>query len=83
KIQGDFAGKGVDLGTVDRELRSVRDEETKAKKDFALSMNFYGRLVKQGASTDDRRGMLERIIQKYKDSGVDVSAAEQEMGQLK
>lgn len=83
KINSDFAGKGVDLSTVTRELRSIKDEENKAVKDFELSMNFYRRLVQQGASVDERRGMLERIIQKYKGSGVDISSAEDEIKLLK
>jgi hypothetical protein len=40
-------------------------------------------LVQQGASVDDRRGMLNRIIQKYKGTGVDISQAENEMKALK
>ncbi|MCG3205310.1 MAG: hypothetical protein KCHDKBKB_02029 [Elusimicrobia bacterium] len=83
KILADFTGKGVDLGTVQREIKNLKGEESKAKKDFDLSMNFYRRLVDQGASADERRGMLERIIQKYKGSGINVSAAEEEMKLLK
>ena len=83
KIVTDFTGKGVDLDTVVRELRSLKGDEVKAKKDFDLSMNFYRRLVQQGANTEERRGMLERIIQKYKDAGIDVSSAEDEIKLLK
>ncbi len=83
KIVADFSGKGVDLTTVMRELRSLKGDENKAKKDFDLSMNFYRRLVQQGASVDERRGMLERIIQKYKGTGIDVSSATDEIKLLK
>jgi hypothetical protein len=83
KIANDFANKNVDLSTVERELRSLKVDETKAKRDFDLSMSFYRRLVQQGASTDERRSMLERIIQKYKGSGVEITPAEDEIKQLK
>lgn len=83
KIQADFAGKDIDLSTVTRELRNLREEETKARKDYELSMSFYNRLVEQGASTDERRSMLERIIQKYRETGVDIRTAESEMEQMK
>ncbi len=83
KIVSEFSGKGVDLSTVQRELKSLKGDETKAKKDFDLSMNFYRRLVQQGAGVDERRGMLERIIQKYKGSGIDISSAEDEIRLLK
>ena len=83
KIHSDFSNKDIDLSTVNRELRNLKVEEAKAKKDFELSMSFYTRLVQQGASTEERRSMLERIIQKYKDSGVDIHSAESEMEQLK
>lgn len=83
KIQTDFADKEVDLATVSRELANLKDDEVKARKDFELSMSFYARLVQQGASVEERRSMLERIIQKYKDSGVDISAAETGMKEIK
>jgi len=83
KIMSDFANKNVDLSTVERELRSLKVDETKAKRDFDLSMSFYRRLVQQGASMDERRSMLERIIQKYKGSGVEITSAEDEIKQLK
>ena len=83
RIRNEFAGKGVDLSTVTRELASLRSDEAKARKDFELSMNFYRRLVEQGASVDERRSLLERIIQKYKESGIDTSPAEEEMKALR
>ncbi|MFN0117899.1 MAG: hypothetical protein ACKVQC_06375 [Elusimicrobiota bacterium] len=82
KIQNDFAGKGVDTSTIIRELRNLKIEESKSKKDFDLSLSFYQRLAQQGASIEERKGMLDRIIQKYKGSGVDVSEAEKEMKTL-
>lgn len=83
KIAAEFANKGVDLTTVSRELQSLKSDENKAKKDFDLSMSFYRRLVQQGASMEERRGMLERIIQKYKGSGIDTLPAEDEIKLLK
>lgn len=83
KIQADYSGKGIDQSSLTRELRSLRDEETKAKKDFDLSMSFYLRLVQQGSSAEERRSMLERIIQKYKEAGIDVRAAEEELRRVK
>jgi hypothetical protein len=83
KIYTDFNKKGVDLSTINRELKNLKEEESKAKKDFDLSMNFYQRLVQQGASKEERRGMLERIIQKYKGTGIDIKSAEEEIKSLR
>lgn len=83
KILNEFNNKGVDLSTVNRELKSLKDDELKAKKDFDLSMSFYRRLVQQGASIEERRGMLERIIQKYKGTGIETGPAQDEMKTLK
>jgi hypothetical protein len=83
KIMADFANKSVDLSTVERELRGLKTDEAKAKRDFDLSMSFYRRLVQQGASMDERRSMLERIVQKYKGAGVEITSAEDEIKQLK
>jgi hypothetical protein len=83
KILSKFQNSGIDTSTVTRELKSLQVEESRAKKDFELSMNFYRRLVQQGASVEDRRGMLKRIIEKYKGTGIDVKSAEDEMATLK
>ena len=83
KILAKFKDSGVDTSIVARELKSLVGEESKMKKDFDQSMNFYRRLVQQGASSDDRRGMLNRIIQKYKGTGIDVKEAENEVNTLK
>ncbi len=83
KILSRFKDTSIDTSIVNRELKSLAVEESRAKKDFEQSMSFYQRLVQQGASVDDRRGMLNRIIQKYKGSGVDIHQAEDEMKALK
>lgn len=83
KILNRFKDTSVDTSIVNRELKSLIVEEQRAKKDFEQSMSFYRRLVQQGASVDDRRGMLSRIIQKYKGTGVDIRQAESEMEALK
>ena len=68
---------------MERELKAVRADQVKAKKDFDLSMNFYRRLVQQGASTEERRSLLERIIQKYNGTGININSARKELEALK
>lgn len=77
-----YKNKGIDLSTIERELSSIRSEEAQAKKDFELSMSFYRRLAQQGAGSSDRRGMLKRIIEKYKDTGINIQSALEEMETL-
>ena len=79
KLMTRFGRSNIDLSTIKREMKSLEVEKIRARKDFDLSLNFYQRLVQQGANTEERRGMLQRIIQKYKGSGVDVKSAEDEM----
>ena len=74
-ISAQFKDKNIDMSTVIRELKSIKVAQSRAKKDFELSMNFYRRLVEQGASIEERRSMLDRIIQKYKGSGINIKAA--------
>jgi len=83
KISNRFKNKDIDVSTVIRELKSIRVLQTRAKKDFELSMNFYRRLAAQGASIEERRNMLERIIQKYKGTGIKIRPALEEMDTLK
>lgn len=83
RIYAKFKGSGIDLSTVNRELKSLKVAQARAKKDFRLSMNFYRRLVEQGATMKERRSMLERIIQKYRNSGVDIKEALDEMESIK
>ena len=66
----------------DKKYAALR-AELKAKKDYDLSMSFYARLAQQGASAEERRSMLERIVQKYRDAGIDVRSAEDELKRLK
>jgi hypothetical protein len=79
KVMTKFGRTSIDMSTLKREMKSLQVEEARAKKDFDLSMNFYQRLVQQGANAEERRGMLQRIIQKYKGSGIDIKNAEDEM----
>lgn len=81
-IQSRFKDKGLDMGTVERELRSIRDAQAKAKKDFDLSMSFYQRLVQQGATKEERKSLLERIIQKYQSAGISIGSATDELKKL-
>lgn len=83
KISNRFEKTGLDLSTVRREIKSLDVEKARSKRDYELSMNFYQRLVQQGASAEERRGMLQRIIQKYKGGGVDIKSAEEEMRLIK
>jgi len=78
-----FKDKGINIDTIERELISLRKSQTQAHKDFDLSMNFYNRLVEQGASVDERRTMLQRIIQKYSGSGINIKSALDERESLK
>lgn len=78
----EFAPRKVDVSFARQELRRVRDDEGRIQNDFKMSMSFYKRIVQQGASRPERIGMLERIIQKYRSSGVDVSEAENELKKL-
>jgi hypothetical protein len=82
RINARFRNAKVDLSTVQRELRSLAADEEKMRNDFDLSMGFYHRLAEQGSNVDERRGMLQRIIEKYRESGIDVSAAEAELRAL-
>jgi hypothetical protein len=83
EINTKFKNKKIDLSIVRRELSAIKEAQNQAAKDFELSMNFYNRLSEQGASADEKRSMLERIIQKYKDSGINIDPALTAMKALK
>lgn len=82
QIRREFDGKGVNMATVEREMRSLDVAQNRAKQDFDLSMRFYSRLVEQGASEEERRSMLERIVQKYRGTGIDIAGATTELETL-
>jgi len=77
-IVKDFGSSSIDILPAKRELEALDSEVRKEKGDYKLSMSFYETLVKRGASMDDRRKMLDRIIKKYKPMGLDTSSAEKE-----
>lgn len=83
KLARRFEGSELDLTAVRQERNSLEDEVAKAERDYKLSLGFYETLVKRGASAEERRRMLERILARYKPVGLDVGSVERELELLR
>ncbi len=71
-------------------ITEALDEQMLLRNEFAAQTKFYNdaiayyrRLVRQGISAEERRDILNRMMKKYDAMGVDVSAAREELKQVK
>jgi len=77
-----YEGKGIDISAVKAELKKAKGQQSGVVKDYKLSLSYYKKLASYGTSPEERKILLERIIKKYKDTGVDISEAERELDML-
>jgi len=61
----------------------LKNELAAQTKFYNDALSYYRRLVRQGISTEERKDILKRMIAKYEALGVDVSAAKDELSQIK
>jgi len=83
RIIDKYEGKGMDLSTVKSELKKAKSQQSGVEKDYKLSLTYYKKLASHGTSAEERKILLERIIKKYKDTGVDISEAQRELESLR
>jgi hypothetical protein len=81
-ILAKYEKTGVSVKDAQEELARVGKELAKVQADYQMTLDFYRRSTAQGASTAERRSLLERIRTKYAPSGIDLSEVEQELKSL-
>ncbi len=78
ELRGFIEEKGINL----EQIRKKEAVNEKKEKDFRNSMNYYYKKEKT-LGKEARQKLLQRIINKYKQSGVDISVAESELKKVK
>ncbi|MBL8022876.1 MAG: hypothetical protein JNK54_01145 [Elusimicrobia bacterium] len=78
-----YKNKGVNLSHAERELERVQSELAQVYTDYRITMDFYKKTAARGASTVERLSLLERIIKKYAQSGIDLTEVHRETEKLK
>jgi len=83
KLTKKYENSNIDISDVRKERTDVLKSQQAARNDYNSSISYYRRLKTRGATTDEMRSLLNKIIEKYKGKGVDVTEAERELEVLK
>ncbi|MBN1385259.1 MAG: type IX secretion system membrane protein PorP/SprF [Elusimicrobia bacterium] len=83
KIIKKYNNKGVDISDANREKSFVLDMQKTASKDYNSSISYYRRFKTRGASVEERKTLLTKIVDKYKNKGINISEAEEELKMLR
>jgi hypothetical protein len=83
RIIDKYTGKGIDLSSIQAEMKKLKGQDSKIMDDYKLAYSYYQRIVQQGTSPEEQSLLLERIIKKYKPLGVDTASLEKELENLK
>lgn len=78
-----YENKGVDLSGARNEQERVKSDLAQVSNDFRITWDFYKKTVAQGAEPEERISVLERMIKKYRRSGIDLSEVVGELEKLK
>jgi hypothetical protein len=77
-----YKNKGVDVSSAVRELERVNSELAQVTTEYRITMDFYKKTVSQGADRIERLSLLERILKKYAQSGINLSDVRNEIAKL-
>lgn len=78
-----YENKGVDLSGARNEQERVKSDLAQVSNDFRITWDFYKKTVAQGAEAEERVSILERMVKKYRRSGIDLSEVTGELEKLK
>jgi hypothetical protein len=78
-ILQDFKGGAVDLSAMQSEEDKIDAEIRKAKSDYILTLKYYEEFVKEGATRDERKIMLGKILLKFQSTGIDLTSIKEEL----
>lgn len=78
-----YENKGADLSGARNEQERVKSDLAQVSNDFRITWDFYKKTVAQGAEPEERVSILERMVKKYRRSGIDLSEVTGELEKLK
>ena len=68
-----YKAVGVDVSVLERDLKKMTVKVSSEKSDYEMSIKYYKLMVERGATVAQRKAILEKLIQKYNDRGVDTT----------
>ncbi|MBI4669224.1 MAG: hypothetical protein HY747_08565, partial [Elusimicrobia bacterium] len=83
KVVFKYAGKGLEIGEAVQELSKLKKERQELLEEFDAAVKYYRQLADQGASSETRTELLERLIKKFEGKDVDLAPLRQDLEQLK
>lgn len=78
-----YRDKGVPLDKTRSELERVKSDLAQAESDYKITLDFYRQTAAKGAEPADRISLLERMSKKYGRAGIDISAVQKELEELR
>lgn len=82
KIIAKYKSTGISVRNLEYELKSVKRKIKIAEKDYKMEMEYYRKMKRGGANEEDSRMILNRILNRYRVLGIDVTSCEQELENL-
>jgi hypothetical protein len=78
-----YRDKGVNVSQASLELEKVKSELAQVSTDYRITLDFYKKTVAQGADAAERQSLLERMVAKFKGSGIDITEVKNELEKIK
>ncbi|MDD5688192.1 MAG: type IX secretion system membrane protein PorP/SprF [Elusimicrobia bacterium] len=83
KVIKKYENRSIDISDAYKEKETVIKIQMQAKSDYDSSFDYYRRLKERGATEQEKKILLLKIIEKYKGKGVNISEAEKELSTIK
>ncbi|MFH1378659.1 MAG: hypothetical protein ABII23_00135 [bacterium] len=82
KIISKYRPTGVSVKKLEEELAKIEARIDSSGRDYNTELKYYKKMKRSGATEDDSRAILNRIIKKYRSMGVDTLDAEEALIEL-
>lgn len=79
----EFKKLNIDVSAAKKQLKKDKKQLKGINERYQLTVFYYRKVVERGASINERKGILEKIIRKYRKYRIDLSEAENELKKLK
>lgn len=83
RILEKFSDFDLDLSVMKSELAAAKSDLAKSEMDLSLSWSYYQKLSDRGASLSERIQLLNQMIKRFADTGVDLSNLHAELKSLR
>lgn len=77
-----YESTGISVEQFKDELNDISIKLEETENEYRMEFNYYKKMRRSGASVDDKRTILNRIIKKYRTLGINVKECMHELEKL-